>query len=820
MNTLQQSHEAAGFSFESILQDLRFALRQLRKNPGFACTAILVLALGMAASMAIFAFVDAALLQPLPYKNASRLAAVYQSSNSCRECELPQQDYLDWKKGNTVFSSLEAWDATVYLWKGSAGVQAVRGARVSGGFFSTLGVTPMLGRGFTGEDDTPAAPRTVLLTYGAWQSRFGGRRDIVGQSLLFEDSPYMVIGVLPRDFYFPLRAAEFWTTIHDPNGCEKTRSCRSVYGIARLKDGVSIQAAMANMKAIAAQLEKEYPDSNKGQSALVIPLRDAFVGDIRPILLVLWSGAGLLLLIACVNVASLLLVRAESRKREMVLRGALGASRGRLLRQFVTEGVVLAAFAVVFALVAAYAAIPLLFRLIPERRLRGLPFWQGIGLHPRVLLFAGVIALLAIAVFSVTPALRLSVSNLRGDLAEGGRTAAGTVWKRFGSNLVAVELAIAMVLLAGAGLLGKSFYRLLHVDLNFRPEHIATLEIDAPQTSYGKEEQRIALSRRVIERISALPGVIAVGHASDLPVTCNCGKAEFRVPGHPWYGEHTAALERTISTDYLKVLRARLISGRFFTEGDARSKARVIIVNQALAKQFFRGEYPVGRTIGDPKLSSESLRQIVGVVDDIREGELQEEIQPAMYAPFDQDTESGLFLAVRTAQDPASMLPVLAAAIHGIDPNLGVRNEFTMAQRISDSQTAFLHRSSAWLVGGFAALALLLGVVGLYGVVAYSVSQRTREIGVRMALGAERGAVYRLILGEAGFVTAVGITVGLGGSLAAAALIRNLLFGVQAWDVSTLIAVAAALGVCALLASYLPARRAASVNPVEALRAE
>jgi macrolide transport system ATP-binding/permease protein len=816
----EQSLDVVAFSLESVLQDLRFALRQLRKNPGFASTAILVLGLGMAASVAIFAFVDAALLQPLPYQNPSRLVVAYATTSSCRECDLSYPDYLDWKRANTVFSSFEAWDASVNLWRGPEGMQSVRSAHVSGGFFRGLGVSAMLGRVFIDTDDTPAAPRAVVLTYGAWQSRFGGSQDIIGQSLILDNAPYSVIGVLPREFHFAMRAAEFFTTIHGFSPCGQSRDCHDFYGLGRLRDGVSLEAATAETRAIAARLESEYPESDKGQSVRLVPIRDAIVGDIRPTLLVLSTGAGLLLLIAYVNVVSLLLIRAESRKRETVLRGVLGASVGRLVRQFVTEGVLLVAAAGAIGVPAASAAIPRLFRLIPERRLRGMPYFRDAGLHPHVLLFAAAASLLAVVVFSLTPVWRLSLHNLRGDLAEGGRGSAGTLWKRFGSNLVAAELAIAMVLLASAGLLGKSLYRMSHVALNFNPANLATLEIDSRGAGYENDDLRRTLSQRLLEHISAMPGVVAVAHTSDLPITCNCGSTEFRAAGHPWYGEHNTVLQRETSADYFQALQAKLIAGRFYTEADDSSKPRVAVINRVLAERFFPGEDPVGRMIGDAELSPKSLARVIGVVDDVREGDLVEPLAPALYCPFKQDTDRTLFLVVRTGQGPAPMMPSLVRAIHQVDPNLGVRNEFVMEDRINDSPAAFLNRSSAWLVGVFAVSALLLGAIGLYGVIAYSVSQRTREIGVRMALGAQRWAVYRLILSQAGFVTAVGIVVGLGCSVPAAALLRGLLFGVESWDGPTLTGVAVVLGICALVASYLPARRAASVNPVEALRAE
>jgi len=816
----EESQDIVALRLESTLQDLRLAVRHLRKNPGFAGTAIVVLALGMAASVSIFAFVDAALLQPLPYQDSSRLAVAYETTDSCRECNLSYLDYLDWKKANTAFSSFEAWEDTHYLWRGPAGVQSVRSARVSGGFFRNLGVEAILGRTLTDADDSPAAPHAVLLTYPAWQSRFGGREDIIGQSLILDNAPYSVVGVLPREFHFALRAADFFTTIHSPNNCEQSRGCYDLFGLVRLRNGVSLPAAVAETKAIAARLEQANPGSNKGRSARLVPLRDAIVGDIRPTLLVLASGAALLLLIAYVNVASLLLVRSESRRRETLLRGVLGASLGRLVRQFVTEGVVLVAIAVSLGMPVASAAIPWLFKLIPERRLRGMPYFHNVALHTHVFLFAAAISLLAVAVLSLTPVLRLSHSNLREKLAEGGRGAAGTLWKRFGSKLMAAELAIALVLLASAGLLGKSLYLMRNVATNFNPASLATLEVDVPDAPYEKNDQRRALSRRLLEHISAMAGVVSAAHTSNLPIACNCDSIEIQVLGHPWTREHDKVLKRETSADYFKVLRTRLISGRFYTEADDTSRPRVVVINQTMAKRFFPGEDPVGRTIGDPELSPNSRAQIVGVVDDIREGDLVDPFVPAMYYPFDQDADGDIFIVVRTGLDPGSMMPALVAAIHQVDPNLGVRNEFVMARRIEDSPAAFLNRSSAWLVGGFATSALLLGIIGLYGVIAYSVSQRTREIGIRMALGARRAAVYRLILGQAGFVAGVGIVVGLLCAIPAAALLRNLLFDVQSWDVPTLIGVSVLLGICALLASYLPARRAASVNPMEALRAE
>jgi len=806
-----------GGGLESVLADVRYALRQLGKNPGFAITAVMVLALGMAGSIAIFAFVESALVEPLPYREPARLVSVFRSDHDCRDCGLAYLDYLDFRKYNTAFGSLDALEITVHRWKSAGGVKAMRAARVSGGFFRTLGVSAILGRVFAERDNAPEAPRTVVLPFATWQNRFGGRLDVVGRSIVLDDEPYVVIGVLPSDFHFALRAAELWTTIHDFGECGKTRWCHSVYGVGRLRDGVSIGTAAAEMRALAARLAKEYPDSDSGQSAIVLPLSDAIRGQVRPTLMVLLGSAGPLLLIACVNVAGLLLVRAENGRRETAVRLALGASAARLIRLYVMEGVLIAGCAVLLGLMADFWMIPRLFALIPERSLRGMPFFQGVGLHAWVLVFAGGVVLLAVVLCSLMPALWLWSSNLRGDLAEGGRGSTSMAWRRFGSNLVAVELAIAMVLLASAGLLEKSLYSLLDERLSFLPDRIATLEMDITETRYNDGQLR-NLSKGLINRVSALPGVVAAAHTNELPPTCNCRGSEFRVVGHAWDGQQHEVLKRNVSADYFKVLRARLLRGRWLRQEDDEARQKVVLINQTLAREFFAGEDPIGRVVGDGDLSPASLRHIVGVVEDIREGTPGEPLEPALYSPFLQNPEGGFFLAVRTKQDAEGVLPMLEMAIQQADPDIGVRNEFTMAQRIDNA--AFLHRSSASLVGGFAVLALLLGVIGLYGAIAYSVSRRTGEIGVRMALGAGPGAVYGLILGEAGFVAGIGIAIGLVCSAGAAVLLRSLLFGVNGWDVPTVMAIAVVLEACAVAGSYLPARKAASVNPVEALRAD
>lgn len=591
--------------------------------------------------------------------------------------------------------------------------------------------------------------------------------------------------------------------------------------IAHLKDAVTIQQAMSDVRAIAAREAQEHPDPDAKRGGNIAALSQWILSDVRPILLALLSGVGLLLLIAYVNVAGLLLARSEKRRREFAVRNVLGAGGRRLIQQFITEGIFVVALSCALGLFAAAFARQLLLKVIPADILEGMPYLRGAFWNWHVIAAASALVLIACTLFALAPALQLPFANLRAGLT--GRSSGGTAWRRLGRKLVVLELATTMVLLVGAGLLGKSLYKLLHVDLGFVPSHLVTLGIGVPESKYSADQQKIVLHREILSRLRSLPGVIGVGMVRDLPMS-GPGSTQIGFVGRPSLGVNNEVGHQVISPGYLSVLQTTLLKGRFFNENDNASAPLVGIINQTLARLYYSGQNPLGKQFfyhahDINQEASQPPIQIVGVIADMKDYALDTKATPVIYTPYEQWPD-GNSIVVRTSQRAASLLPSLIAAIHKIDPEILTDGGTTMSDLIGDSRSAYIHRALAWVAGGFAALALLLSAVGLYGVIAYSVSQRTHEIGVRMALGATRSSVYQLILKEAGEFILIGLIIGVSGSIAAGIFMRSLLFGVRSWDVSILAAVAIVLVGAALLASYFPARRAASVNPVEALRAE
>jgi macrolide transport system ATP-binding/permease protein len=817
-------------------QDVRFAIRQLLKHRTFAFTAITVLTLGIGGSVAIFGFVDAALITPLPYRDPSRLVSVFGAGPDAA----PRQqrggvsllDFLDWRSRSRAFESMAAYDVRAgFTMVTATGPQRVSGLRVTSGFFRTLGVTPVLGREFTDREEGVTAPPAVMLSYSAWQTRFGGSPDILGRTItlqspwLSDAEPHVIVGVLPRGFHFTLAEhAEFWATIRGQQACWNVRSCQSLEAIARVASGSTIETATTDATTVIASLRREYPEHHRDeQIARLVLLRDVMLGSVRPVLLMLLGGAGLLLVIACLNLATLLLARADARTREIAMRRALGASRSRILAQFATEAVVLTSLGAAGGVVIGQWTIALLTTLLSPDMLARMPYLQVAGINGRVMALAALIALAAASIFAIVPAARVSAARVALGFPDAGRGVAGTHWRRFGAPLVVLELAVAVILLVGAGLLGKSFYRLLHHDPGFNPQGVTAISV-TPVSSAGPRatpdsnaERPGVLAQRVAARVALLPGVRSVGYADQLPLSAGIAPATSL-----WLPDRSPADQikgfgpvRRVSARYFQTLETRLIRGRYFTDDEVAAAALVLVINETAARRYFADDDPIGRsvTFGGP---TTPRREIVGIIADIKDGPPEMAPLPSAYVPYDQ---TGFSLVARM-EPGASASPTLVAAIREVVPDALVGRAATMRERLERLPAASLNHSTAWLVGGFAAMAFVLSIVGLYGVVAYSVGQRTREIGVRMALGAPRESVSRMVLWEAARVIGLGAALGLIGAVLAASAVRGLLFDVRTWDPQTLVIAAVALVGSALAASYIPARRAASVNPIEVLRGE
>jgi macrolide transport system ATP-binding/permease protein len=683
------------------IQDLRFALRQLLKHRGFACTAVAVLSLGIAGSVAIFGFVDSALIKPLPYRDPSRLVTVFSARPDLAHGQtrgaVSYLDFIDWRARNRAFDSIAAYDVRGgFTLTTPSGPERVSGLRVTSGFFRTLGVTPALGREFLSDEEGRSALPTVVLSYSAWQRRFGRSPDILGRTITLQSpwlsgaEPHVVIGVLPPDFHFALAEhAEFWATIRGPQACWNVRGCRSLQAVARLAHDVSMEMATAEMTSVIEQLRAEYPEHHRNQEiGKLVPLRDVVLGNVRPMLLMFLSGAALLLVIACMNVMSLLLARSETRTQEIAVRHALGASSARLVMQFATEAVVLAAISAAFGLLLARWGMQFLTSLLNADMISRMPYLQAVGLNFRLVSLACVVAMIAALAFALTPIVRMPIFETPAGLNEGSRTSAGMHWRRVGAHLVVTELAIAVVLLVSAGLLGKSLFRLLHVDPGFNAHGLATASVtpvsvrtrgtdpaaDAPDAN--KDEQPGALARRVAERLAALSGVDAVGYADLLPLGPGLapsstfwilGRAEEDQLNEDWP-------VRRVSAGYFNALRATLLRGRRFTEEEVALVRPVMIINETAARRYFAGDDPIGRWIAFGSAASPA-REIVGIVADIKDGPPETPAHPSAYVPFDQ---TGFALVIRTRQDERALVPLLVAAVHEIRPDALVGGVTTM----------------------------------------------------------------------------------------------------------------------------------------------
>jgi len=806
-----------------LLADIRFGLRMLRKNPGFTAVAVLTLALGIGANAAVFSVVYAVLLRPLPYKDPSSLIVLNETTPMVGTVSVSYPNFLDWRDQSHTFSEMAAVRGVGFNLAGVTQPENISGGAVSPNFLSMLGVRPFLGRDFDASEEKAGTPPVILLSYSLWQSHFGGDPNIVGRTIKLDDRSFTIVGVLPSnyrsldktDVMLPIGV---WAT--DNSEDAKERGSRGDLGvIGRLATGVSLTKARAEMEGIAARLATEYPASNDRFGVALQPIRDAFVSDIRPAILVLFGAVMFVLLIACANVANLFLVRGASRTKEVALRIALGASRGRIISQMLTESFVLAVLGGVLGLALAVAGIGGMSRLIPADMLSG----ATVNLNGAVLLFAACVVALASFIFGLAPALHSTKPDVQSELKEGGRSgSAGAGQSQLRAALATAEISLALILLVGAGLMMKSLYRLLAVDPGFRPDRVLKLEMDLRTQQYSKDPAVLNFWQQVLEKVRVLPGVEAAAVGTAVPLTDSHGRADVTMEGMtaPAPGNYPHPDVHIISPGFVETLGIPLLRGRTFTDADDEKAPLVGMINAMTAKRFFPKEDPIGKRFmfGHPSTDPPKWYTIVGVVGDTRLYGLANPARLEVYVPFRQNPRSYMALVVKSGADPAALTSAIREAVQSIDKDQPLFAISTMKELVSNSVAT--RRMTLVLLGLFSGLALVLGAIGIYGVISYSVAQRTHEIGIRMALGAPRRDVFRLVIGQGLKLAGIGIAIGIAGALGLARLMSSLLYGISTTDLETFTCVSILLALVALLACYVPARRAMRVDPTVALRYE
>jgi len=806
----------------TLLQDLRYAIRLLAKSPGFTAIAVLTLALGIGANTAIFTVVNAVLLRPLGFRDPSSLVLVAEKS-AFPTISTSFQNYIDWRDQSHSFESLEATRGTTITLTGAGEPERLNARMATAPLFSLLGVSAALGRTFLADEDRAGGPPVAVLGYGLWQRRFGGSHDLLGKSITLDSQPYTVVGVLPSGFEL-LQPADVFLPFHPwAKTLPDDRNWHpGIFVIGRLKEGISREQGRTEMVAITKRLEEQYPIYNTGTSADVVGLQEQLVKNVRPALLLLLGAVAAVLLIACVNVANLLLARAAARGREVAIRTSMGATRWRVTRQLITESILLSVAGGTLGLLFAWASLGPLLKLSAST----LPAVFAVSLDRWVLFFTLVVSLATGLLFGIVPALRTGKLDIRETLNEGSRgSTAGPGHHRIRGALVAAEIAMAMLLLVGAGLLLRSFSHMQENPPGFQADHLLVADLPLSLSAYSKPEQRFEFFDRLLERAKSLPGVRSAGASSFLPVSGGGGLLHFNINGHPPKSPHDyiATGYRTITPNYFETLGVPLVQGRFFTAADAEKAPAVVVINVAMARTYFPGENPLGKRlqVGATPESDVPWMEVVGVVGDVRQG-LDLEPKAEMYLPYRQaDAVLPVFqlsIVLRTATDPKLQASALRSALAEIDPNQPLVRVRTMEENMA--ATVAQPRFRTWLIGIFAALALVLAGVGVYGVMSYTVTQRTSEIGIRVTLGAQPEDVFRIVVGEGLRVALAGVGVGIVAALALTRLLQSFLYGVSAYDPLTFGGVALILTFVAVAASFFPARRATHVDPMVALRYE
>ena len=815
-------------------QNLRYGLRMLTKSPGFTAVTVLTLALGIGANTAIFSVVYSALLRPLPYHEPDRLVTIGEGRQQAKDNEAlssnsSNPDFVDWQKTAKSFQSLTAYSFGAYTLAGNGEPKNVFTTEVKGNFFTTLGVQPALGRLFRDGEDVPDGPHVAVLTNGYWRSDFGGDPSVIGRTIELDNKPATIVGVLPRDFQFVPGNNPVWVPMHPGTDATTRRSLRWLSVIGRLAPGVGMKQAQAEMDAITAQLAREYPQYDGSVFIAMRTLRYKVVGKIQPLLLILLGAVGFVLLIACANVANLMMTRSVGRRREFAIRTAVGASRGQLFAQLLTESLLLSAVGAGAGFLFAQWGVSMLVAAIPNATLQALPNLREAGTNLPILAFLAGVTVFTAVIFGLAPALAASRAGAGDALKDESRGGTSTAHTRLRNAFVVAEIAISLVLLVGAGLMLQSLRALLHQNPGFDPEHLLTFSVNLPDSSYPSQKDypfdspaAIQFEHQYSDRLRNLPGVESVAVTSAVPIGGSGGTIRFLVEGRPTEaGQEDECDIITVTPGYFPTLKVPLIHGRLFSEAaDSHDAAWTLIVNQAFVNKYFPNEEPVGKRIRFTFNAKEPFRQIVGVAGNVAQDDLAGPPSPIIYYPNDQGPSTYLTYMIRTAGEPAAFVGSVQAALHDMDKQLPLIQPQSMDEITNQTPAVFMRRYPSYLIGSFAGLALILAMIGLYGLLSFTVMQRTREIGIRVALGAQQRDILRLVLQQGIRATVAGIAVGVLAGMALTRLMASLLFGVKATDAVTFAAVGALLVLVAMAACYIPARRAMSVDPLTALRHE
>jgi putative ABC transport system permease protein len=817
----------------TLWQDVRYGARTLRRNPGFAFVAILTLAIGIGANVVIFSIINGVLLRPLPFPDSQRIVTLWETdvNRNVVRGTASAAEFLDWQDLNRSFEELSGWRGLYFTITGGGEPEQIWGSQVSGNFFKMLRIAPALGRDFTAEDEQPGHEQVVILNYALWQRHYGGDPGIVGKTITLDDQPFVVIGILPRGFtlYGGLPEFEIWK----PFAFTRTQLDRGNHELVvfgRLREKVALQQAQTEMETILARLKQQYPEIDQKIGIRVVGFHDELIRPVRPGLLLLLAAVGFVLLIACANVANLMLARASVRGREIAIRASLGAGRRRILAQMLTESVLLAMIGAAAGIVLAYAGLRVLHLVMPVAAGRGqIPHLEWVTIDGRVLGFTFLISLFTAVIFGLAPAIQVSRGELFESLKEGSRGTGGRHTQFARSVLIVSEVAFSLLLLVGAGLLVRSFALMMSENLGFNPSKLLTMQVFLPEAHYSTAAKITNFDNAVVDQVAALPGVVSASAINFLPLTGWNAFCDFDIAGraHPESGEHFTSSYRVIDWRYLRTMEMALKEGRDFTSADGPDSEGVALINQTLAQRYWPGEDPVGKQIkldfpANPRVWDAQTRQgwltIVGIVGDVRDWSWAEPKVAQLYLPAAQNASKIMRLVVRSDGDSTSLTGAVRRVVESVDPNQPVTevssmNEFlaiVMAQR----------RLNMALLAFFAAIAAILAAVGIYGVMSYAVTQRSREIGIRMALGAEPRNVRRMIVSEGMKLAALGLVIGLVAAIIVTKYLESQLYGIRARDPLTFVTVAIGLGLVALAACYIPARRATRVDPLSALRYE